>query len=427
MIAFKDWLTRCESRVLAPVTAQGSPVQRALHRLARVLYAVGRDLAGGTLTLHAMSLVYTTLLSVVPLLALSFSVLKALGVHNQLEPLLFQFVEPLGPQGEALAQQVLGFVDNMKVGVLGSLGLALLVYTVVSLVQKIERSFNLIWQVPQMRSLPQRFSNYLSVILVGPLLMVSAIGVTATVMASDVVQQLILIEPFGSLMAGISRLMPFLLVVMAFSFVYVFIPNTRVRASSALLGGLIAGLAWQGGGMLFASFVVRSAKYEAIYSSFAIGIVLLIWVYVSWLILLVGASLSYYAQTEGTISRRRVVRSSPALDERLALTMLVLVARPFDRGEPLLRQAELEATLAVPATLSRDVCEKLMRAGLLRVTGEQGDQLVPGRSIDQLSVADILAAVRADEEGLLAHLPTLEGLEAQETPAETSLAALVRR
>src|SRR5690554_4428770 len=144
-----------------------------------------------------MSLVYTTLLSIVPLLALSFSVLKAMGVHQRMEPLLYQFFEPMGPQGMEVAERILGFVDNMRVGVLGSVGLALLVYTVISLVQKIERSFNTIWRVPEMRSMAQRFSNYLSVIMVGPLLMVSAIGVTAAIFSSEIAQTLIAIEPFG--------------------------------------------------------------------------------------------------------------------------------------------------------------------------------------------------------------------------------------
>ena len=143
-----------------------------------------------------------------------------------MEPFLFQFFRPMGPQGVEIAEQILGFVDNMKVGVLGSVGLALLVYTVVSLVQKIERSFNMIWRVPDMRSMAQRFSNYLSVIMVGPLLMVSAIGISATIFSSAFVQALMEIEPLGSMIVFATRFTPFMLVVGAFTFVYVFIPNT---------------------------------------------------------------------------------------------------------------------------------------------------------------------------------------------------------
>ncbi|CAN0575897.1 unnamed protein product, partial [Ectocarpus sp. 12 AP-2014] len=284
-----------------------------LYKTGRSLYALARDVISGNLTLHSMSLVYTTLLSIVPLLALSFSVLKALGVHQRMEPFLYQFFEPMGPQGIQIAEQILGFVDNMKVGVLGSVGLALLVYTVVSLVQKIERSFNMIWRVPDMRSMAQRFSNYLSVIMVGPLLMVSAIGVSATIFSSSIVQSLIAIEPFGSLIIVLTRFTPFMLVVGAFTFVYVFIPNTRVKLRYAFIGGLVAGVSWQAAGMLFASFVAGSAKYEAIYSSFAIGIILLIWIYLNWMILLLGASLSFYLQNPGSVAKRHQVQLSAEL------------------------------------------------------------------------------------------------------------------
>lgn len=205
----------------------------------------------------------------------------------------------MGPQGVEMAERILGFVDNMKVGVLGSVGLALLVYTVVSLVQKIERSFNMIWRVPEMRSVAQRFSNYLSVIMVGPLLMVSAVGVSAAIFSSSVVQTMISIEPFGSVILLVSRLMPFFLVVGAFTFFYVFMPNTRVKLRYGFIAGLVAGITWQAAGILFASFVAGSAKYAAIYSSFAIGIIMLIWIYLNWMILLLGASLAFYLQNPG--------------------------------------------------------------------------------------------------------------------------------
>ncbi|MAL99550.1 YihY/virulence factor BrkB family protein [Hydrocarboniclastica marina] len=400
-----------------------------LHRAARIGYAVIRDVANGILTLHAMSLVYTTLLSIVPLLALSFSVLKAMDVHERLTPFVYQFFEPLGDRGPEIAEQVLNFVDNVKVGVLGSVGLAVLVYTVVSLVQKIEVSFNMIWRVPDIRSVAQRFSNYLSVIMIGPLLMVSAIGVSATVFSSDFVQSLLAIEPLGSLFVILSKLMPFLLVVVAFTFVYVFIPNTQVKLGSALLGGVIAGVLWQGGGVLFATFVVGTARYEAIYSSFAIGIILLIWLYVSWLILLVGSSIAFYNQHPSSIARRREPRSSPELEERVALGLMCMVGRAFDRGERAPQQEWLEERLRIPGEITRKVSDKLLRRGILSLAGVKGDQLVPGRSLDQITIAEVLAATRADEDGLVRRLPDLSVPDTQQLQAEPlqkTLAELVR-
>ncbi|HLT14697.1 MAG TPA: YihY/virulence factor BrkB family protein [Marinobacter sp.] len=376
-----------------------------LYKSGRSLYALVRDVISGQLTLHAMSLVYTTLLSIVPLLALSFSVLKALGVHQKMEPFLYQFFQPMGPQGIEVAERILEFVDNIKVGVLGSVGLALLVYTVVSLVQKIERSFNMIWRVPEMRSMAQRFSNYLSVIMVGPLLMVSAIGATATLFSSEMVQQVMAIEPFGSLIVLISRLTPFFLVVAAFTFVYIFIPNTRVKFRYAFLAGLIAGISWQAAGMLFASFVAGSAKYAAIYSGFAVGIILLIWTYLNWMILLLGANLSFYMQNPGSVAKRRDVQLAPELQERIGLAVMWMVAKPFSRGEPAPQQEALEAQLRVPGEITRNISDKLIRAGLLSLAGRNGDQLVPGRALDLITVTSVLRTVRKDEDGVVNRLP----------------------
>jgi membrane protein len=370
-----------------------------------------RDVLSGQLTLHAMSLVYTTLLSIVPLLALSFSVLKALGVHQKMEPFLFQFFQPLGPQGIELAERILGFVDNMKVGVLGSVGLALLVYTVVSLLQKIERSFNMIWRVPDMRSMAQRFSNYLSVIMVGPLLMVSAIGISATIFSSTFVQALIEIEPFGSLILVISRFTPFFLVVGAFIFVYIFMPNTRVKLRYAFIGGLIAGVSWQAAGMLFASFVAGSARYAAIYSSFAIGIILLIWIYLNWMILLLGASLAFYLQYPGSVAKRRQVQLAPELQEKVALATMWLVAKPFSEGRPAPQQETLEQQLKVPGEVTRAMSDKLIRAGLLTLAGRQGDQLAPGRALDLITVGEVLRVVRNDEDRVVDRLPKVVPIE----------------
>ena len=397
---FKDWL-------LNP-PAPRNRWMALLRRYLRIAYAVGRDIGRGTLTLHAMSLVFTTLLAIVPMLALSFSVLKAMGVHNQLLPLIDQFLQPLGDQGTEIAEGIVGFVDNIQVGVLGSLGLLLLVYAVISLIQKIEMAFNSVWRTPEMRSLPQRFSNYLSVITVGPLLMFAAIGLSGSIFASDMVQTLMGVEPFGILITLLTLLMPFLLVVTAFTFVYIFVPNTRVRLRSALVGGLIAGTTWQATSIAFASFAMGTTKYEAIYSSFAIGILLLIWLNINWLILLIGSAISYYHQHERNISSRPEARSSPELEEHVAMSLMLRVGRAFDQSETPPRQGHLEENMGIPRDITRRVSDKLLRAGLLQLGGSTCDELLPGRSLDQIRWKDVLKAVRQDEDELLMRIPAID-------------------
>lgn len=358
---------------------------------ARFVWALLRDMFGGQLTLRAMGLVYATLLALVPLLALSFSVLKGFGVHNQIEPLLRTFLAPLGPGGAEISARIISFVDNVKALQLGALGLLLLMVTVVLLIQKIESAFAYIWHVRRPRNFGQAFSVYLSVILVGPVLMFTAIGLTASVMSHAVVQQVLAFEPLGTLAYMAGRMMPYVLVCGAFTFVYLFVPNTRVRFGAGLTGGLFAGVAWQAVGWAFASFVVSSTQYEAIYSGFAIVIVFIIWVYVSWMILLLGAQLAYYAQYRFALGPRRSSGQAPGAVERAGFTIMYLVGGDYLRGEPARSGAQLAEAAGVDASTVEDALTRLQSAGLL-VMSEDGGYL-PARDTDAIGTKDVWNAV----------------------------------
>jgi membrane protein len=376
-----------------------SGVRILLYRVMRLLFVLVRELSSGQLNLRAMSLVYTTLLSLVPLIAVSFSVLKAFGVHNQVEPLLFNLVEPLGAQGRELVATILSFVENMKVGVLGAVGLALLLYTVVSLIQKIEMAFNYVWRTKVTRSLSRRFSDYLSVIMVGPVLVFSAIGMTASVMNSSVVRSLLTIEPFGSLVVLLSKLMPFLLIILAFAFVYMFVPNIKVRLRAALVGALVGGVLWQTTGIVFAAFASSSTKYAAIYSGFAILILFMIWLYLSWLILLVGAQVAYYYQhpEHVRLSNQRQPMST-AFRERLGLLVMYWIARHFELGAPPWSLDALSQQLQVPGDHLDEVLSLFQQQGLLLESGSETPEYLLVFDPDRLTIARLLAVLREPDE-----------------------------
>jgi membrane protein len=365
-------------------------------RAVRTLLILMRDLAGGQLTLRAMSLVYTTLLSIVPLLALSFSVLKAFGVYNQIQPMLLNFLAPLGDKGEEVAHKIVQFIQNMNVGVLGAVGVALLVYTAVSLMQKIEESLNFIWHIPRPRRLGERFSRYLSVLMVGPLLVFAALGITATVMNIETVRDLLAIGALGQMVQAISRLTPYLLVIAAFTFVYMFIPNTRVRFVPALIGGAVGGIVWQTAGWVFAVFVASSNKYTAIYASLAILIMFMIWLYLSWLILLFGASVAFYAQhPEYLYGKGGEPRLSNRMRERLALSLMTLVAGRFLAGARVPSQAELTRLLGVPMHALQTVLDALEQRELVVPSTDDPPLYLPARDLSLITVAQVLDTVRA--------------------------------
>jgi len=405
-------------------TAHRSKLHQRFWHMSRVMIAVVRDLIRGDITLHAMSLVYTTLLSLVPFLALSFSVLKGFGVHNQLEPILDHILSaPLGDRGPVVVKQILNFVDNIKVGVLGSVGLGVLIYTVVSLIQKIERSFNDIWRVTESRSLGQRFSSYLSVIMIGPLLVFSAMGATAALINSQTMQNLIDFAPLGWLYGFLTSVMPYVVIIGLFTFLYTFIPNTRVKLRHAFLGGVIAGVIWQTTIFGFTIFVSSSTKYTAIYSGFAVGILLLIWIYVAWLILLVGASVAFYSQHAQQITRSRVNRPSARVDELTGLAIMHKVARNFDSNSGSTSISEMESHLSVGPEVIQRMIHKMLRHDLLMLSGVNANRLVPARSLDNITLQEVLLILRQHESEMPSSLLSNTAVNALEQRLESALYA----
>lgn len=380
--------------------------ERSAHRVSRVTYAIVRDLTQGTLTLHAMSLVFTSILSIVPLLALSFSLLRYFNVQNRFLPMIEHFLLPMGEKGQEIHQAIMQFVDNVKVGVLGAVGLLLLLYTVISLVQKIEYAFNQIWFVANTRSISRKLSNYLSMIFVGPILMVAAISLTSDLFESAVIKQLALVEPFGLLFTLATDLAPTVMLILAFAFFYVLVPNTRVRPLNALIGALLASIVWQIAGHAFTTFVVSSARYDVIYSGFAVGIVALLWLYASWLILLLGSSIAFYLQNDNYITRTLNVKGSPTEIEQLALRIMIDVASAQEiKGSPI-KQEALESVRGVPGVLVREVVEHLVKGKLIIDAGKEGDSFVLARSSDLISVADILTQVRKKQSDQFTDMPS---------------------
>jgi len=342
-----------------------------------------------------MALVYKTILSLVPLLAVSFSVLKGFGVHNQLEPLLLNFLEPLGEQGVEITANILAFVDNIKVGVLGAVGLGVLLYTVVSLIQQIESAFNSTWQVRRSRSLVERFSHYLSVLLVGPVLVFSAIGMSATVQAHPMFQSLLETETGRLLYDTFTVFLPFLLITVALTFIYLFVPNTRVKPTAALFGAVIAALLFKGASALFTMFIVGSTNYTAIYSAFATLIILILWLYVTWLIVLLGSSIAFYFQYAGKLAYlRRDLQLTPHDYEALALQLMVAVARRFHAGEAALSRRELADRLHIPDDLVEKLVTLLECGGFLVITDTEHEGCMPGGPPEEIAVTAILTHVR---------------------------------
>ena len=364
-----------------------------VHAL-RLGIAVGMEYRHRLLDARAAGLVFTTLLSLVPFLAVTFSVLKAFGVHHQIEPVLAQALEPLGPKGAEITANVIGFVDNIKVGVLGVVGVAGLFYTTYSLIDKIEQALNAIWGVQQGRSLGRKFADYLSVVLVGPVLVFTAFGVLASLQSQTLVQYVLEIQPFGTVLVWIAALAPFFILCSVFTFFYKLIPNTQVRLSSAAVGGVTAAILWGVAGEAFTKFVAESAKYSAIYSSFAVLILFLLWLYVGWLIVLIGAQFSYFHQyPTAYLSRLLWDQGTAAFRERLALRILLVMAQRHLKGGRPPTRSELAIELNLPTSLVDEQVEHLVDRGLLGVLNKP-DGLSLIKPPELISVKEVLDLTR---------------------------------
>lgn len=371
------------------------------HRLAikagRLIDGIYRAFGDGQLNLRIMGLAYTTLLSLVPLLAVSFSVLKAFGVQNELDPLLLEFMEPLGNQGQVIHDRIMAFVNNLQVGVLGFVGFAMLFYTAVSLLTNIELAFNAIWHVSNGRSVGRRFSDYLSIILIGPVLIFTAIGLTNSALASHLVQGLLAMAPLGTAFHLLRQLGSYLAIALAFAFFYSFLPNTRVHLKPAFSGGLLAGALWLAVGRLFAAFIASSSNYSAIYSGFAGAMLFVIWVYVNWLIIIIGAQVTAYLQNPRLLEPKR---DRTVVDnrwrEQVALESMAHIAEAYYYNRPLWTLAALQAHYpGFQADAVAEVVERLERRRLIVADRSEPPTYLPARASETIRLTEVVAAVRA--------------------------------
>ena len=394
------WVESLEDGLFTKSRTMGPP-WGAILRFVRYPAALLRDWLRGEISSRAMSLAYTTLLSIVPLLVFSFSILKGLGAHGDLRFILDEFFRPMGEAAGQLTENVLQFVENMRGDLLGSIGLAFLVYTVVTTIQKVEASFNFIWRVERPRSFARRFTEYLSVMILGPILLAVALGLLGSAERSPFAAWLNAFAPFGWSLGALGQIMSYVIVAIVFTFMYAFIPNTKVQFRSALIGGITSGIVWALVGKVFTAFIVFSSSLVAVYTGFAFVLTTLIWVYLSWLILLIGAQLAFYLQFPQYLRHgQEPIELSGRDREQVALSVMFLIGRDYAAGNSYWTAQALAAELDIPSMVIAPIMDGLEAAGLIVAT-EHG-QFVPGRDPEKISLAEIYDAVRTLHRGRLA-------------------------
>jgi membrane protein len=393
--AFLDWC------FFGPASMRMGLAGDAL-RVLRYPYAVLRDLLRGEINLRAMGLVYTTLLSLIPLLAFSFAILKLFGGHRDLEPIVYEFFRPVGGAAATeLTRRVVQFANHVSSGIVGSLGLALLAWTLLGTIKKVEDSFNFLWHVEQPRSFARRIAEYTTLLIAGPVLLVGFISLSHSALGSAPVQEVARWPLLQHLRGTGIMLAPYVMVTAFFTAAYMMIPNTRVHWRAALTGALVAGVLWAAVGKMFTAFVVYSTRLTIVYAGFAFVVAALLWTYFGWLILLAGAQLSFYVQnpTYLPLGLQQLRLSSVEL-EQLSLKLMYFVGRAHVAGGRRWTVNRLATELGLPGIAVAQMASALEQAGLVIVT--EYDELVPARDISRIGVYEILEIARNQRSGHVA-------------------------
>jgi membrane protein len=401
----------------------------ALVRAFRVVVLAARGFTRDRIVMQAGSLTYVTVLSMVPLLAFSASLAKGFGAYDTLKqdtitPWLDDTFGELPPEvtepgvategGDGGSQlrvafeQILGFVEETDFAKIGSFGLFFLLYSALKLLSAIERSMNEIWAVKRPRTLARKVTDYVGLVVVAPVFLLTATAITAWFKAPAFQS---VMENFPFVLRPILAALPYVSVGVGFCFVYLTVPNTRVRFGSALLGGILAGVLWQVLQYLHIEFQVGVAKYDAIFASFAAFPILLVWIFLSWVILFVGAEVACAHQNEPVFtSIIRTGTTDQAFREALALRLAGRAAGAFQSGEPAPTAIGMATELGVSPRVVLDALEALVAAELLvRATDGDEEGYLPSRDPSSITVLELLAALRRDAE--VADLPVRGALD----------------
>jgi membrane protein len=367
-------------------------LQLALLRTMRVVLITASSFRNESLLLRASALSYSTLLAVVPVLAVGFSMLKGLGFHNQIELALVNY---LTAEQEELTSRIIEYISNTDFKALGALGTAVLIYAVIMMLSHVELAFNNIWGVTRSRPLVRKISDYISVLLLGPLLMIISTAVITSFSSHTVVQSLSNYPVFRDFFVLFNTVIPHLGLWIAFTAMYLLMPNTRVRFLPALIAGAICGSAWELAFEIYTSFNIGMARYNKIYGTFAALPIFIIWIYISWIIVLVGARISNAIQHLRTYQQEfRGIGASFGQRQKMGLYIMHEIARRFHEGQAPPSADRISRHLAIPPRLVQEIAQILSDHGLLREIEGDSHIYQPAMDLSRIRAADVLDAVR---------------------------------
>ena len=400
--SISDWRQRLRRFVQTDLWSAEAMARHGLERFQGLLQfavAVAQGVQRDMLLLRASALTYYTLLSIVPLLAFALSIAEGVGVEVS-ENLIALAVRQLAPGNSEAVARLVAIVREVDFASLGTVGATILFATTVLSIRSIESTLNTIWGLTHDRRWERRIADYLAMLVVAPLL----VGVSLSVGTTAAFQSLRALELFQVAYDTGLQLAPLFFLWAGFSFLYWFLPNTRVRVAPALVGGLVAALLFVLAQRAYVGLSIGFARYNALYGGLAALPLLLVWIYTSWTIVLLGAEIA--AAWENLVHLRRARRGSepsPAAREAIGLAIAARIARRFESGGEPVDPEELADRLEIPLRSVRSILGDLQAAGLVSPLEERGrTRYQLGRSAERVRVTDVLNALRGPRGGLAA-------------------------
>jgi membrane protein len=349
--------------------------------------------------LRASALTFYSLLSIVPLAAMAFGVAKGFGFEKRLQT---QLLERFPGQEEALVQ-IINFAHSLlettKGGLIAGIGIAVLIWTVIKVLGNIESSFNHIWEIIKARTFGRKFSDYLSMILISPVLVIisSSVTVYITTQVTVITERIAMLGIFSPLIFFILKLLPYCLIWALFTFVYILMPNCKVDFASGLFAGIVAGTIFQVAQLAYVTFQLGIVKYNAIYGSFAALPLFLVWLELSWLIVLFGAELSFAHQNADNYEfEPDALRINYSFKILLSLHVAHLLIKHFSEGQKPLTATQISRTLKIPIRLVYRILHELAESGILsHAKSDEYKELAyqPAKDINLFTIKYIIDAL----------------------------------
>ena len=374
-------------------------MKSALIRLIRIVILSVRGFYEDKLPLRASALTFYSLLSLVPVLAMAFGIAKGFGFQKVLEKRL---LENFRGQEELLGQMI-GYANSLlestKGGLVAGIGVAVLFWSVIKVLSHIENSFNDIWGIKNSRSFGRKFSDYLSIMLIGPVLLIMSGSITVfiTTQIALIVEKIALLGFISPLIFLLLKLLPYGLLWILFSVVYLIMPNTKVKLSAGFIAGIVAGTLYHLTQWVYIHFQIGAARYNAIYGSFAALPLFLIWLQISWLIVLLGAEISFAHQNSETFEYETDALNISIAHKRLmALAVSHLLVKNFLNGESPLTAMEISRKLEIPIRLVRQILFELVESNTFSMIQSDGDAdpaFQPAKDLNHYTIQYIIESL----------------------------------